>query len=63
MYLINHPLNFQAVDYVIQKLRQKHTGNYYDSKYIKQRVYNIHSYEDIFKALNHVYKKIVVHLE
>jgi len=30
MYLINHPLNFQAVDYVIQKLRQKHSGDYYD---------------------------------
>ena len=43
MYLINHPLNFQAVDYVIQKLRQKHPGDYYDSKCIKQTVYNIHS--------------------
>jgi len=56
MYLINHPLNFQAVDYVIHKLRQKHAGDYYDSKYIKQRVYYIHSYEDIPKALNNVYK-------
>jgi len=56
MYLINHPLNFQAVNYVIQKLREKHPGDYYDSKYIKQNVYNIHSYEDIYKALNNVYK-------
>jgi len=56
MYLIKHSLNFQAVDLVIQKLRQKHPGDYYDLKYIKQKVYNIHSYEDIFKALNNVYK-------
>jgi len=56
MYLINHLLNFQAVDYVIQKLRQKHSGDYYDSKYIKQRVYNIQSYKDISKVLNNVYK-------
>ena len=56
MYLINRLLNFQAVDFVIQKLRQKDPEDYYDSKYIKQKIYNIHSYENIPKALNNVYK-------
>jgi len=37
MYLTNRPLNFQAEYYAIQKLREKHLGDYYDSKYIKTK--------------------------
>ena len=56
MYLINHPIDFQAVDYEVQNIRMKHDQANYFSKYIQQHIYNIYEYNDIVKALNDVYK-------
>ena len=56
IYLINHPLDYQAVDYAVQEIRKKHPATPHYSKYIKQRVYTIYSREDIINALNSTYK-------
>ena len=57
IFLISNPINYRAVDYAVQKLRSKHPGTSYDCKYIKQKVYNIYSDEDITRILNDVYKE------